>query len=192
VDEETTVTLDGSKSSDADDGIVLHLWKQVSGIPVTLSDTTAIQSTFTAPQGITKTESLEFNLTVEDGGGLQSLDSCVVSVTPVIQQPLPELNVSSITITWDKKGRNYKAIANVAITNDSGNIVEGASVIGEWSVNGNYLSTSSGSTNAEGNATLVSNPVKVKSGDIFSISISDIVKEGFLFNPINNFGSRPF
>jgi len=35
---------------------------------------------------------------------------------------------------------------------------------------------------------LVSNPIKVKSGDIFSISISDIIKEGFLFNPINNFG----
>ena len=179
-------------ASDADDGIVLHLWKQVSGIPVTLSDTTAIQSSFTAPKGITKKESLEFNLTVEDGGGLQSSDSCVVSVIPVIQQPLSELNVSSITITLDKKGRNYKAIADVTITSDSGDIIEGASVIGNWSVNGNYLNTSSGSTNTEGNVTLVSNPIKVKSGDIFSISISDVVKEGFLFNPINNFKSFIF
>jgi hypothetical protein len=190
VDEGTTVTLDGSKSSDADDGIALHLWKQVSGIPVTLSDTTAIQSSFTAPKGITKKESLEFNLTVEDGGGLQSSDSCVVSVTPVIQQQPPELTVSSISVRRDKKGRNYKAIANVTITSDSGNVMEGVYVIGDWSVNGEYLNTSSGSTNTEGEATLVSNPVKVKSGDIFSISISDINKEGFLFNPINNFGSR--
>jgi hypothetical protein len=185
VDEGTTVTLDGSKSSDADDGIALHLWKQVSGIPVTLSDTTAIQSSFTAPKGITKKESLEFNLTVEDGGGLQSSDSCVVSVTPVIQQQLPALNVSSITITLDKKGKNFKAVADVTITSDSGNVIEGAYVIGDWSVNGEYLNTSSGSTNTEGNATLVSNPIKVKSGDIFSISISDVVKEGFLYNPIN-------
>ena len=189
VDEGTTVTLDGSKSSDTDDGIALHLWKQVSGIPVTLSDTTAIQSTFTAPQGITETESLEFNLTVEDGGGLQSSDSCVVSVIPVIQQQLPALNVSSITITLDKKGRNYKAIADVSVTSDSGNIIEGASVIGNWAVNGKYLNTSSGSTNTEGIATLVSNPIKVKSGDIFSLTISDIIKEGFLFNSINNSGS---
>ena len=192
VDEGTTVTLDGSKSSDADDGIALHLWKQVSGIPVTLSDTTGIQSSFTAPKGITKKESLEFNFTVEDGGGLQSSDSCVVSVIPVIQQPLSELHVSSITITTDKKGRNYKAIADVTITSDSGDIIEGASVIGNWSVNGNYLNTSSGLTDTEGNVTLVSNPIKVESGDIFSISISDVVKEGFLFNPINNFGSLPF
>ena len=189
VDEGTTVTLDGSNASDADDGIVLHLWKQVSGIPVTLSDTTAIQSSFTAPKGITKKESLEFNLTVEDGGGLQSSDSCVVSVIPVIQQPLSELIVSSITITLDKKGRNYKAIADITITSDSKDIIEGASVIGNWAVNGNYLNTSSGSTNTEGNVTLVSNPIKVESGDIFSISISDVVKEGFLFNPINNFES---
>jgi hypothetical protein len=188
VDEGTTVTLDGSKSSDADDGIALHLWKQVSGIPVTLSDTTAIQSSFTAPKGITKKESLEFNLTVEDEGGLQSSDSCVVLVTPVIQQQLPELNVSSITITLDKKGRNFKAVAEVAITSDSGYIIDGASVIGNWAVNGNYLNTSSGSTNTEGKATLVSNPVKVKSGDTFFISISDVVKEGFLYNPINNSG----
>ena len=75
-----------------------------------------------------------------------------------------------------------------AVTSESGNSIEGASVIGNWAVNGNYLSTSSGSTNTEGEVALVSNPIKVKSGDIFSISISDIIKEGFLFNPINNFG----
>jgi hypothetical protein len=182
VDEGTTVTLDGSKSSDADDGIVLYLWKQVSGIPVTLSDTTAIQSSFTAPKGIIKKESLEFNLTVEDGGGLQSSDSCVVSVTPVIQQQLPELTVSSISVRLEKKGRNYKAFADVTISSDSGNVIEGISVTGDWSVNGEYLNASSGSTDTEGNATLFSNPIKVKSG------ISDVVKEGFLYNPINYSG----
>ena len=191
VGEGTTVTLDGSKSSDTDDGIVLYIWKQVLGIPVTVSDTTSIQSTFTVPQGITKAESLEFNLTVEDGGGLQSSDSCVVSVMPVIQQQLPVLNVLSISIRLDKKGRNFKAIADVTITSDSGNILEGAPVIGNWTVNGKYLNTSSGSTNTEGKATLVSNPIKVRSGDTFSLTISDIIKEGFLFNSINNSGSLP-
>jgi len=189
-DEGTAVTLDGSKSSDADDGIVLYLWKQVSGIPVTLSDTTSIQPNFKVPQGITEAKSLKFNLTVEDGGGLQSSDSCVVSVTPVIQQQPPERTVSSISVRQDKKGRNYKAIANVTITSDSGNVIEGAYVIGDWSVNGEYLNTSSGSTNTEGIATLVSNPIKVKSGDIFSISISEVVKDGFLYIPINNSGSH--
>ena len=189
VDEGTTVTLDGSESLDADDGIALYLWKQVSGIPVTLSDTTAIQSTFSAPQGITKTESLEFSLTVEDGGGLQSSESCVVSVIPAIQQQLSVISVLSISIELNKKGRNFKAIADVSTTSDSGDIIEGASVIGNWAVNGKYLNTSSGSTNTEGKATLVSNPIKVKSGDIFSLTISDILKDGYLFDPISKSGS---
>ena len=110
-------------------------------------------------------------------------------MTPVIQQQLSELNVSSILIKLDKKGRNYKAIADVTITSDSGNIIEGASVIGNWAINGKYLNTSSGLTNIEGKATLVSNPIKVKSRDTFSISISDVVKDGFLYDPINNYGA---
>jgi len=84
--------------------------------------------------------------------------------------------------------KNFKAIADVTITNNSGYIIEGASVIGNWAINGKYLNTSSGSTNIEGKATLVSNPIKAKSGDIFSISISDVVKDGFYYNPINNSG----
>ena len=38
VDEETTVTLDGSNSFDPDDGIESYRWKQVAGPSVTLSN----------------------------------------------------------------------------------------------------------------------------------------------------------
>ena len=38
VEEETTVTLDGSNSFDPDDGIESYRWKQVAGPSVTLSD----------------------------------------------------------------------------------------------------------------------------------------------------------
>ncbi len=85
VTEGSTVTLDGAGSSDSDDGIVLYLWKQISGTPVTLSDSTAMQPTFTALSATEESTVLELLLTVKDEGGLQSSDICLVSVTPVIQ-----------------------------------------------------------------------------------------------------------
>jgi len=69
VDEGDTVTLDGSGSSDADPGDTLtYDWSQTGGPAVTLSDTTAVSPTFTAPQVDVDTV-LTFELTVEDGNG---------------------------------------------------------------------------------------------------------------------------
>ncbi|MBW2003246.1 MAG: hypothetical protein JRI72_01335, partial [Deltaproteobacteria bacterium] len=81
VDEGETVTLDGSNSTDPDDGIASYLWTQTAGIPVTLSDTSAIQPTFTSPDVDEDGESLTFQLTVTDNSGLQSTDICIVNVT---------------------------------------------------------------------------------------------------------------
>lgn len=75
------VTLNGGNSSDPDDGIASYRWTQVSGMPVTLSDPTAVAPAFTAPEVSTAT-ALGFQLTVTDRGGLQSSDSCVVTVDP--------------------------------------------------------------------------------------------------------------
>jgi len=190
VEEGVTVTLDGSRSMDSDNGIALYLWKQTAGIPVTLSDPTAIHSTFTAPAGITKTQYMKFDLNTKDGGGLESSDSCMVQVsTPDIPKQPPKLTVSSLIIHLSKTGRNYKAVAEVIVVNDSGNVIEGALVTGNWMVNGQYLNSCSDSTNPEGAATLVSNPVKVRSSDVFQISITDISKEGFLYEPAGTFES---
>ncbi|NIQ89824.1 MAG: hypothetical protein GWN93_12590 [Deltaproteobacteria bacterium] len=80
VDEETTVTLDGSNSSDPDDGIKSYLWKQVSGPSVSLSNPEAVQPTFEAPN-VVGSISLTFELTVTDFGGLKDTDTTVVNVT---------------------------------------------------------------------------------------------------------------
>jgi hypothetical protein len=81
VGEGAPVTLDGSNSSDPDDGIASYLWEQTSGITVTLSDPTAVQPTFIAPDVGPDGASLTFQLTVTDNGGLQDTDTCIVNVT---------------------------------------------------------------------------------------------------------------
>jgi len=80
VSEGTLVTLNGSGSSDSDDGIVSYQWTQTDGTPVVLSDSGSIQPTFTAPEVGEDVLTLTFQLVVTDGGGLQSQDTCTVTV----------------------------------------------------------------------------------------------------------------
>jgi hypothetical protein len=75
--------LDGSSSTDPDDGIASYLWTQTAGPAVTLTSTTAIQPTFTAPNVGPSGSSLTFQLTVTDNGGLQSTDTCIVNAWPM-------------------------------------------------------------------------------------------------------------
>jgi len=87
VNEGQLVTLDGSNSTDPDDGIASYLWTQVDGDPVTLSDPTSNVTTFTAPESGQDGSNLTFQLTVTDFGGLQSTANCSVYVTPEINEP---------------------------------------------------------------------------------------------------------
>jgi len=76
--EGTLVALDGSASMDPDDGIASHLWTQVEGDPVSLSDPTSAVTTFTAPKTDQHGKNLKFKLTVKDFGGLQgTADSAI-------------------------------------------------------------------------------------------------------------------
>jgi len=106
VEEETTVTLDGSNSSDPDDGIESYRWKQVAGPSVTLSNPQAAQPTFLAPNVTEDGTSLTFELTVTDAGGLQATDTTAVNVTgdndPPVADAGPDQNVEEeTTVTLD-------------------------------------------------------------------------------------------
>lgn len=76
----TSVMLDGSASSDPDGDIVGYLWEQTDGMPVMLSDPSAIQPEFTAPDAGTEGTALIFRLTVTDSIGFDSRDSVTVHI----------------------------------------------------------------------------------------------------------------
>jgi hypothetical protein len=106
VSEGASVTLDGSSSSDPDDGIASYLWEQTGGVPVTLSLADTALATFTAPNVGVGGASLTFQLTVTDQGGLVSRDTCIVNVTFVNEPPQavagPDLAVEEgKTVTLD-------------------------------------------------------------------------------------------
>jgi hypothetical protein len=87
VNEGVIVTLSGANSTDPEGGALTYAWCQVSGTPVTLNNPSAAQTTFT-PQNVGPDgESLGFQLTVTDAGGLQSSDTCLVNVLWINQPP---------------------------------------------------------------------------------------------------------
>ena len=96
VSENDTVTLDGSASIDPDDGIASIRWTQTKGTPVTLSDPAAKQPKFVAPEVGSEGESLVFQLTITDMGGLTSQDSCTVIVNSQAEvvYPTPDIKVN--------------------------------------------------------------------------------------------------
>jgi hypothetical protein len=84
--EGTIVVLDGSKSSDLDDGIASYEWTQTEGTDVVLSYTTTFQPNFTSPE-VDAEEVLTFQLTVKDKGGLFSKSYCRVNVKNTSSPP---------------------------------------------------------------------------------------------------------
>ena len=83
------VRLDGSNSYDPDSGVIQsYSWTQISGVAVTLSNSSAVKPTFVAPYVGTSGDSLIFRLVVTDAGGLQSSDQCIVSVNGKNRSPI--------------------------------------------------------------------------------------------------------
>ena len=87
VNEGVTVNLSGANSTDPEGGALTYSWLQVTGAPVTLSNPLAAQTTFMPPNVGPNGETLGFQLTVTDSGGLQSADTCLVNVLWMNQPP---------------------------------------------------------------------------------------------------------
>lgn len=96
------VDLDGSKSSAPDRGTLFYSWREISGVPVILSDPSAAQPTFISPDVDATGESLVFELTVTDQAGLRSRDTCVVNVVSEILPPKANAGLNQTVSHWTK------------------------------------------------------------------------------------------
>ena len=86
-----TVNLNGSGSYDPDNNIASYHWSQTSGASVTLLNSDTLSASFIAPVADEEGKALIFQLTVTDSSGLQSSDTCTVTVIPASQALVLEL-----------------------------------------------------------------------------------------------------
>ena len=97
VNEGSLVTLDGSASTDPDDGIGAYQWTQTGGPIVVLAGADTDTATFTAPVG-GAAEPLVFELTVTDNSGAAATDSATVTVNQFpIADAGPDQSVVELT-----------------------------------------------------------------------------------------------
>lgn len=101
VESNTQVTLDGSNSRDPDDGIATYAWTQTGGPDVVLSNPSSSQPTFISPDVGAGSASLNFSLTVTDGGGLSNTDTIIVNVTGGNLPPAPDAGSDQVVFEGD-------------------------------------------------------------------------------------------
>jgi hypothetical protein len=82
VDEQALVTLNAMASMDSDGTISSYLWSQTAGTPVTLSDNSASNPSFTTPE-IDSVETMTFTVTVTDNEGGTAMASVEIIVNPI-------------------------------------------------------------------------------------------------------------
>ena len=99
---------------------------------------------------------------------------------------LPAIYVADIIMQLKIMGPNYQAQAYMTILDESGTIVKEATVNGVWSLNGSYFNTATNTTRGDGISRLDSDKLKAKSGDTLTITITDVTKDGYTYNPTSN------
>lgn len=77
----SSLTLNGTGSTDPDDGIASYLWEQTGGPTVTLVDANTSIASFTANVAVNSV--LTFKLTVTDANGLTDTDTCTATVLAI-------------------------------------------------------------------------------------------------------------
>jgi len=131
--------------------------------------------TYTPDTDFTGTDT--FSYTVSDGNGGTASATVTVTVSQALLLYVHDIQMGSKTL-----GVNYVGTATVWVKDAGGADIEGATVYGTWS--GDVSGTVNGVTGADGKVLLES--PKKKGGGTFVFTVTDIVKDGYTYEPTMN------
>ena len=115
------------------------------------------------------------------GGGTTVVDFILTPETT----PSNNIHVFSIDMSFKTAGINVSAVATVTIVDETGTLVEGATVYGHWS--DATSDSDSGITDSSGTVGLKSNKVKKpSSGTTFTFTVDNVEKAGWIYDPSAN------
>lgn len=165
------VSLSAAGSHDPDGSIVSWVWNPGDGTAALSGE--SVQHVFAQGKHVA-------TLTVTDAQGLSDSSSITIDATPPVSTTL--LHVQDITVSLSGNRRSTRAVASIAVRDDSGNPVAGALVSGRWS--GVVSGEASATTDGAGIALLRS--ARVRGTGTFTIEVTSVQLDGYAYAPDQN------
>ncbi len=120
-------------------------------------------------------------------GETDTADNSMTATTTIKDQSAgPVVFVADIVLELQQKGPNYEVQAKVAVVDENGGAVKDVVVDGDWELNGSYLSSATATTKGDGSARLSTGKLEAGSGDIFTLTITGITRDGYTYDAANN------
>ena len=188
VESRVSVTLNGSNSTDFDDGIASYVWKLVDGPTVELSHNPLKpkEATFIAPDGGPDGVYLTFELTVADFGDLKGSDTCTVFVKAAENDQTgitSSIHIKNLEgISFQSRRNKWKASVVIVVHDYNCYPVDGMTVNGIWT--GGYTGSGSCITQ-EGSCSVTSGDINIHKSQT-TFTIQNILSPNFTYNPIEN------
>jgi hypothetical protein len=172
------ITFDGSGSYDPNGDQLWYQWDFGDDSPLTdwTTDPTATH-TYVAP------DVYDVFLWVDDGkeGGL------ALSVSTATVTLLATMHISNVDAYYrGGHGKFQTCDAYVYVVDASGDPVEGADVTGQWTWDGGSLDPTTHTTNASGLSINPTDYLKDISGKVLTFTVTDVVKDGWVYDPDAN------
>jgi hypothetical protein len=140
--------------------------------------------TYTPTDGFSGRDS--FTYRANDG----TLESATATVTITVSRTDHLLRVSDIRIGVVRRDQGYQARAMVAVVDETGSPITEAVVIGDWTLNGYRLRTVSRRTDYQGLTRLSLDRITARRGDRFGISVIDVAKAPYNYDPAGSVETR--